>query len=306
MNIRSNRRVALGLATILILIGIWWVSVDDCVSTWLFQGVKTSECPDGNLRQTVTLEARNLTREAEGFVIVGANGHGVTGSGAALQAPVRRIEPGLFLVDAEGRETPLAVEKGWERQKPGFAQGARVKLPALPDGDYRLRARVTSPLGTDTVDAPLAFYAPARIQVLTDRPLYEPGHGVRFRALVLRARDLSPLEGRPGTWFVKDPSGEVVMEQRMPAGSWGVTSGEFPLDRGAPLQRLSRRAHQAGFMIGDSGHLQRHQFIAVQEWRISPTSIFPPIRRLSAGWARKEGAWSEGRRQRRPVSRTYA
>ncbi|OJH34116.1 MG2 domain-containing protein [Cystobacter ferrugineus] len=233
MNIRSNRRVTLGIATLVILLGIWWVAVDDCVSTWIFQGVKTPRCPDGRLRQTVTLSIQGLARESTGSVTLWALAHGVTRDGSKLQSEVRRMEPALFLVDAEGKETPLPVESPWERQKPGFGQSARVKLPALPDGDYRLRARVDSPLGTDSVDAPLPLYAPARVQVLTDRPLYEPGHVVRFRAVVLRARDLAPLDGRPGSWFVRDPSGEILLEQRVPAGPWGVVSGEFPLDRGA-------------------------------------------------------------------------
>ncbi|MFB1479129.1 hypothetical protein, partial [Corallococcus sp. RDP092CA] len=36
-----------------------------------------------------------------------------------------------------------------------------------------------------------------------------------------------------GTWTVMDPSGEVVLEERAPAGPWGVVAGDFPLDRGA-------------------------------------------------------------------------
>ncbi|MFP2913429.1 MG2 domain-containing protein, partial [Pyxidicoccus sp. 3LFB2] len=69
--------------------------------------------------------------------------------------------------------------------------------------------------------------------MLTDRPLYEPGNEVRFRAVALRAKDLAPLDGRPGTWLLTDPSGEVVLEERAPAGPWGVVAGSFPLDRGA-------------------------------------------------------------------------
>ncbi|WP_307734619.1 MG2 domain-containing protein [Pyxidicoccus parkwayensis] len=71
------------------------------------------------------------------------------------------------------------------------------------------------------------------MHVLTDRPLYEPGNEVRFRAVALSAKDLSPLDGRPGTWTLTDPSGEVVLEERAPAGPWGVVAGSFPLDRGA-------------------------------------------------------------------------
>ncbi|MFY0526047.1 MG2 domain-containing protein [Archangium gephyra] len=242
MNIRFNRRVALGIAAVLAVGLVRWATSDVCVSAWVFQGVKVDRCPDGNFRQTVGLRAEGLAREATGTLHVSAEAHGATRNAwERLSAPVRRLEASLFLVDAEGKESPLAPEERWEQEDSDFSLRAQVKLPALPDGDYKLRARVTTPLGTDTVEAPLALYAPARVHVLTDRPLYEPGHQVRFRAVVLRAKDLAPIDGRPGTWFVTDPSGEVVLEQRMPAGPWGVVAGDFPLDRGAPTGRWTAR-----------------------------------------------------------------
>ncbi len=120
---------------------------------------------------------------------------------------------------------------------------------------------LASPRGwaTDSVEAALPLYAPARVHVLTDRPLYEPGHRVQFRAVALRAKDLSPLDGRPGTWTVVDPNGEVVLEERAPAGPWGVVSGAFPLDRGAPTGQLDRavaerRYQRRGALPGGALH----------------------------------------------------
>src|SRR2546426_972365 len=92
-----------------------------------------------------------------------------------------------------------------------FASG--VGKRGGPDGDYQLRARYRTHLGPGEVSLPLALYTPARVHVITDRPLYEPGNTVRFRAVVLRARDLAPLDARPGTWVVKDPDNEVVLEE---------------------------------------------------------------------------------------------
>ncbi|HEX8819017.1 MAG TPA: MG2 domain-containing protein [Archangium sp.] len=242
MNIRLNRRITMFLAAVLVSGVVGWVTSDVCVSAWAFQGVKVPRCPDGRFRQTLSLRVDGLARESTGSVYVSAEAHGVTKRDwERLLAPVRRVEASLFLVDAQGKESPLSPENRWEQLDYDFSLYAQVKLPALPDGDYKLRARVTSPLGTDTVEAPLALYAPARVHVLTDRPLYEPGHQVRFRAVVLRARDLAPIDGRPGTWFVTDPTGEVVLEQRSPAGAWGVVSGDFPLDRGAPNGRWTVR-----------------------------------------------------------------
>ncbi|HZI12330.1 MAG TPA: MG2 domain-containing protein [Myxococcus sp.] len=243
MNIRLNRRTVGFLAAVLALGIVGWATSDVCVSAWVFQGVKVPRCPEGRFRQTLGLRVEGLSRETSGSVSVSAQAHGVTKlAWRKLLAPVRRLDASLFLVDAQGKESPLPPQPDWEqRDGDDFSLYTHVKLPALPDGDYTLRARVTTPLGTDTVEAPLPLYAPARVHVLTDRPLYEPGHPVRFRAVVLRARDLAPIDGRPGTWFVTDPTGEVVLEQRSPAGPWGVVSGDFPLDRGAPTGRWTVR-----------------------------------------------------------------
>src|SRR6185503_17446652 len=47
------------------------------------------------------------------------------------------------------------------------------------------------------------------------------------------ARDLVPLDGRPGRWVVTDPSGETLLDEKAAAGPWGVVAGSFPLDAGA-------------------------------------------------------------------------
>ncbi|MDY7232229.1 MG2 domain-containing protein [Hyalangium rubrum] len=234
MKVRTRRwLLAGGFAVVLGAVAI--AASQLCLSAWLFHGVRVAHCPDGRFRQTVNLQVQELARERTGTVRVWALAHGVgeLPGQELLARVVRRAEAQLTLLDAAGKETPLSPEKGWEREDDAALVG-QVKLPVLPDGDYRLRARVTTPLGTDSVEATLPLYSPARIHVLTDRPLYEPGHRVQFRAVALRAKDLSPLDGRPGTWVVVDPNGDSVLEERAPAGPWGVVSGAIPLDRGAP------------------------------------------------------------------------
>ncbi|RYZ43568.1 MAG: hypothetical protein EOO71_03150 [Myxococcaceae bacterium] len=237
MTVRNHRRrwVTGGLGLLVVGGGLLYMASGRCLSAWAFQGVEIARCPDGKFRQTAGLSAQGLARGASSRVSVWAEAHAVDEDGQALRGRVGRGSAELFLVDAADKQTPLPVDakSSWKRDGDGPLNAA-VTLPQVPDGDYRLRARISTPLGTDTVDAPLPLYAPARVRVLTDRPLYEPGHRVRFRAVALKARDLSPLDGRPGTWLVKDPTGEVVLEERAPAGAWGVVAGDLPLDRGAP------------------------------------------------------------------------
>ena len=145
----------------------------------------------------------------------------------ALTVDVTNFKASFFLVDAAGTETPLPIKGKWETLNE--SKKATITLPQVDDGDYLLRTKTTSKIGDSSVDLKLPLYAPARIHLLTDRPLYEPGNLVQFRALALRARDLSPIDNRPGTWLISDPSGNVLLEEKAPAKEWGVVAGDFPL-----------------------------------------------------------------------------
>jgi hypothetical protein len=229
--VSTKGRVALAA---LALFTLWLALRGQCWTARLRWGIAVEQCPDGRPRQTVRVSAHGLRRGGEGGVHVQAIASYTTGAAdAALRAAVRRGSARLWLVDAAGKELALEPKDGFSRHEGVLT--ATVALPAaLPDGDYRLRARVDTPLGQDSHDAELPLYAPARVHVIADRPLYRPGDTLRFRALALRAKDLAPLEQRPGRFLVEDPSGEIVLEERAPAGPWGVAAGTFPLDAGAP------------------------------------------------------------------------
>jgi hypothetical protein len=227
---RTRTRWALLGGFLVVLVGVGLLR-GVCIGAWLKYRLVLHTCPDGEVRQTLSLGGNGLRRGGVGQVVVGAQArYAVKGSEGTETVNVPSFDATLALVDAAGKETALAV-KAWAPA--GDARSASVELPAVPDGDYKLRAHVTSRLGTDSVDLALPLYAPARVHVVTDRPLYEPGHTVKFRAVVLRARDLVPLDGRPGLWVIRDPAGDVVLEEKAPAGPWGVVAGSFPIDKDA-------------------------------------------------------------------------
>ncbi len=226
----SRRSKALVAGGALLAVAFLVLQSKMCVGAYLRHGFVSSQCPSGDVHQTVLVQA-SLVRGGPGPVTVTAFANFTTGPAvSADQAPLRRFKARLALVDAKATEVPLSTdESGWRRE--GLAARATVSLPDVPDGDYRLRAYVTSGLGESKVDVALPLFAPARVHVLTDRPLYEPGNLVRFRALVVKARELSPLDGRPGRWVVTSPSGEELLEEQSPSGAWGVAQGSFPLDK---------------------------------------------------------------------------
>ncbi|MCX5742310.1 MAG: MG2 domain-containing protein [Proteobacteria bacterium] len=222
------------LAVVLIVAGLSDAPV--CRETYVRYGLVMETCHDGTIRQTATLSVGDVRRGATGRVAFNALAHYTVAAAADGVQTVVVPEVSalaLTLVDDAGKARALAPVAGWTSY--AGTQSGQLALPIdLPDGDYKLRADFETKIGKGTVDLPLALYTPARIHVITDRPLYEPGNTVKFRAVVLRARDLTPLDGRPGKWIVKDPSGEVLLEEKAPATAWGVVAGSFPLDRGAP------------------------------------------------------------------------
>ncbi|MBS2032345.1 MAG: hypothetical protein JST54_30880 [Deltaproteobacteria bacterium] len=204
-----------------------------CWSAWLLHGVMARQCPDGDFRQTLWANANGIHRGGEGWVYAGAVAHyAVARSQYDRTGVVRRVTADVSLVDAKGNATPLESAKAWINDDGTLR--APFKFPNVPDGDYQLRVHERTSLGEGSVDVPLALYAPAKVHVITDRPLYQPGDVIKFRAVALRARDLVPLDGRPGHWEVRDPNGELVLEEKANAGQWGVVAGTFPLDSGAP------------------------------------------------------------------------
>lgn len=203
-------------------------SANTCVSAGLAHGLWVDQCPDGDPVLTLRATSSGLVRGEPKPVRIEAFARYATGEGERTElATITRFTPTVTLLDGS-RETALAPVKGWKRD--GDALVGDLEIPKVNDGDYRLRFQATAGVGTAVLDVPLPLYAPARVHVLTDRPLYEPGNTVKLRALALKGTDLTPLDERPGYWRVRDPNGEIVLDERAPAGAWGVVSGAFPLD----------------------------------------------------------------------------
>lgn len=241
----TKRKVLLiGVLLLLAVIG-GVISTQLCLTAWVRYGAVLPVCPDGNIIQGARAYAYGLRRGAPGTLYVAADANYTAGSAMdARSGPIGRFEPSLELLDAKGEPVAMKAVAPWKDE--GHEKSRRFDIPDVPDGDYVARATVKSALGTSTVDVKLAFYAPAQIHVITDRPLYQPGDVVKFRAVALRARDLSPLDGRPGKWFVIDPAGQTLLEERAPAGKFGVVAGSFPLDAGATSGQWTFRWESGG------------------------------------------------------------
>jgi hypothetical protein len=214
-----------GAVVVLLLLA----STQVCLSAVARYGLWLDRCPDGDVRQTVAASGGALMRSVPSSLSIDVTAHYTWGpDDIVATAPVKSFKPTVTLIGAGVKQVLEPKDHHWESSGPGLV--GQLELPKVNDGDYVLEVRAVSSLGESKVELPLPLYAPARVHLLTDRPLYEPGNTVKFRALALKASDLSPLDGRPGTFRVTSPLGEVLLEEKAAAGPWGVVSGSFPLD----------------------------------------------------------------------------
>ncbi len=233
---RLLKRMALGGGTIVLLCSGAILGPMRCWSAWLAWGIDVQTCPVGTPLARLDASVSSIGRAQEGTVTVRADAiYTIDRADGDWSTSLDVHRAQVKLRRGDGTEVALVPHKdGWEHRN--TSQVLRARLPAdLPDGDHTLLIEAETRLGTQTLELPLPVFAPATVHLLTDRPLYEPGHTVAFRSVALRARDLVPLGGRPGSFTVTDPTGVTVFEERAPASQWGVASTTFPLATDAPL-----------------------------------------------------------------------
>ncbi|MBT3219190.1 MAG: hypothetical protein HN348_08875 [Proteobacteria bacterium] len=208
-----------------------------CFSTGIPYGLWLDQCPATDLRLEVDVEAMSLVRGSSGWVNITPKARYLEDKGLHAY-PVsavlpRGVKAKLTFTDDQGQAID-GLDVGSYNRGSSIMFGD-VVLPDVPDGDYQLHAEVTTSFETQNVTVDLPLYAPAIAHVMTDRPLYKPGQEVLFRSVLLKRTDLTPLDGRPGTWRVFAPDGSEMMVERDKAGPYGVSDSSFPLDTRAEL-----------------------------------------------------------------------
>jgi hypothetical protein len=110
----------------------------------------------------------------------------------------------------------------------GVAEG-RLEVPELPPGDATLEIVTRSALGSERLTQAVKIRAPARVLLVSDRPLYQPGQRMHLRALALRPHDLHPIAGGQLTFTIEDGRGNKVYRQSVKTSAHGVASADFNL-----------------------------------------------------------------------------
>lgn len=201
-----------------------------CASAWVRWGFAADVCPAGTPRAALGVRGSLPQRGAAGGLRVEARALWRSADSPLTRTtPLSRGRPALTLVVGDA---PQALPCEWARDHDAWS--CAPTLPEdLPDGDHRLEVSWDGPLQPEPVTLDLPLYGPAVAHVLTDRPLYSPGDTVRFRALTLSAAGWVPAAARPGVWTVRDPSGQVVLEEPGTTDEWGVDTSSLPLSASA-------------------------------------------------------------------------
>jgi 5-hydroxyisourate hydrolase-like protein (transthyretin family) len=104
-----------------------------------------------------------------------------------------------------------------------------LRVPAVPTGQYTLEVTTKSALGEDTLKRAVHIKADAKILLLSDKPVYQPGQEMHLRALVLRPFDLKPVENAALLFEIEDGKGNKVFKKTVKTSAFGVASADFQL-----------------------------------------------------------------------------
>jgi uncharacterized protein YfaS (alpha-2-macroglobulin family) len=161
----------------------------------------------------------------------------VAGSGAALRCSVRGIKSvaatiplagarvEVRLRDKDGQQYPLY---GGKTGEDGLVR-ADLKVPAVAEGQYTLEVATRSDLGEEKLQRPVQVKSGAKILLVTDKPLYQPGQVIHIRALTLRPSDLKPVAGNELVFEVEDAKGNKVFKRAQALSDYGVAAADFQL-----------------------------------------------------------------------------
>ena len=81
-------------------------------------------------------------------------------------------------------------------------------------------------------------YNPLKVYSITDRPVYRPGHDVKYRMWVRQPRfdqDDSPFSNKNYWLQIRNPKGDVVLEQEVTTDRWAGVDGEWKIPVDATL-----------------------------------------------------------------------
>jgi hypothetical protein len=139
--------------------------------------------------------------------------------------PLAGAEVDIRLRAKDGKVFPLLSSK---TGADGIAE-AQIKVPDVAAGQYKLEVATKSALGEEKLERDVRIKSGAKILLVTDKPLYQPGQLIHIRALALRPADLKPVEASDIIFEVEDSEGNKVFKRSYKTSAYGVAAVDFQL-----------------------------------------------------------------------------
>ncbi len=121
-------------------------------------------------------------------------------------------------------------------------------------------------------------YNQTKTLIMTDRPVYRPAQGVKFKAWVRHARydkdDTSAFAGQHFNVRIHNPKNEQIYSQRLTADAYGGIEGEFKIPAEAPLG-VYRISHSRSSLYG--GQTFRVEEYKKPEFEVSVEAPTEPV-----------------------------
>jgi hypothetical protein len=105
----------------------------------------------------------------------------------------------------------------------------QMRMPNLEPGQYTLEVASKSVMGEEKLERAVKLKSGAKILLTTDKPIYQPGHMMHIRTLVLRPVDQKPVANKEMQFEVEDPKGNKVFKKTLTTSEFGIASVDFQL-----------------------------------------------------------------------------
>src|SRR5262249_53292329 len=135
------------------------------------------------------------------------------GSTAALRCDVHAVKSVTETVPLPGAQVEVTLRSKEGKTYPLYSgttgddgtARADFAVPKVPAGPYKLEVATKSKFGQEKLERDVRVKSEAKVLLVTDKPLYQPGQLIHARALCLHPFDLTPVANAELTFEVEDP-----------------------------------------------------------------------------------------------------
>jgi uncharacterized protein YfaS (alpha-2-macroglobulin family) len=140
------------------------------------------------------------------------------------QSPLEGVKISISLINDQESENILfeghTIAKG--------TLNALVKFPQT-EGSYKLKIVADAAFGKDEIIENIKLVSARKILLTTDKPMYQPGHIIHMRALVLAKPNIAPVKDEVIVLEVEDSKGNKVFKKELKTDKFGVAAADFRL-----------------------------------------------------------------------------